>query len=84
MLEVIEIDGKYFPLYDKEAWEAPLREETIELAKEEGMKQGVSQGIEKGIEKGIYKVAKKLKNKNYSSKEIMEIIGLNQDEIKLL
>ena len=48
------------------------------------MKQGVSQGIEKGIEKGIYKVAKKLKNKNYSSKEIMEITGLNQDEIKLL
>ena len=80
MLEVIEIDGKYYPLYDKEAWEASLREEAIELAKEEGMKQGVSQGIEQGI----YKVAKKLKNKNYSSKEIMEITGLNQDEIKLL
>lgn len=80
MLEVIEIDGKYYPLYDKEAWEASLREEAIELAKEEGMKQGISQGIEQGI----YKVAKKLKNKNYSSKEIMEITGLNQDEIKLL
>lgn len=40
--------------------------------------------MEKGTVETKLFIARNLKNKNYSSKEIMEITGLNQDEIKLL
>jgi len=72
MLEVVEIDGKYFPLYDKEEFEASLREEAKE------------QGLEEGIIQEKFSLAKNLKNKNYSNKEIEELTGLTEEEIKEL
>jgi len=44
--------------------------------------RGVEEGIEKGIEKGKIEVARKLLEKNFSVKEICEITGLSEDEIK--
>ena len=76
MLEVVEIDGKYFPLYDKEEFEASLREEAIE--------QGLEEGMQKGRLEEKLSLAKILKSKNYQEKEIMELTGLSKEEINNL
>lgn len=80
MLEVVEIDGKYFPLYDKEEFEASLREEAIE----QGLEEGREQGIEQGSQKKSLEIAQKLKNKNFSYDLISELTGVDIEEIKKL
>jgi len=72
MLEVIEIDGKYFPLYDKEEFEKSLREEAKE------------QGLEEGIVQEKISLAKILKNRNYTNLEIEELTGLSIEKIEEL
>ena len=76
MLEVIEIDGKLFPLYNKEEFEESLREEAVE--------QGIEQGIEQGRLEEKISLAKMLKLKKYSDKEIIELTGLSIDKVKKL
>ena len=53
-----------------------------------GHKQGIEQGIEQGKKQGEInekkEIAKKLKEKNLTLKEISEITGLSIDEIKKL
>lgn len=73
MLEIIEKDGKYFPVFDKEEWEESLREEMHE--------RGLKKGIEQGRIEEKKALAKTLKLKNYTDKEIMELTGLDVDTI---
>ena len=83
---------------DNEEWETfrsenELEEEYqlgIEYAKEEGKKEGIEEGIEKGIEKGIElgklqgikKVVKSMLDKNMDIKNIIDITGLSEEEVK--
>ena len=83
---------------DNEEWETfrsenELEEEYqlgIEYAKEEGKKEGIEEGIEKGIEKGIElgklqgikKVVKSMLDKNMEIKNIIDITGLSEEEVK--
>ena len=50
-----------------------------------GIEQGIEQGIERGIQQGEYKkqleIAKIMKDKNMSTKDIAEITGLTQEEL---
>ena len=56
---------------------------------EQGMKQGIEQGIKQGIEQGLkdgernkmIQIAKKCLEKEMDLKEILEITGLNEEEI---
>ena len=76
LLEVIEINGKYYPKFDKEAWEETLRNEM----KERGLKEGREEGIKE--ERRV--LALKLKEKNFSLETIRELTGLSIKQIKNL
>ena len=84
MLEVIEIDGKLFPLYNKELFEESLREEAVEQGIEQGIERGVALGREEGRLEEKISLAKMLKLKKYSDKEIIELTGLSIDKVKKL
>ena len=60
---------------------------------DDGIKEGLEKGLEKGIKEGIkvgeeklkkekLEIAKKLKNKGLCIKEILELTGLTEEEIK--
>jgi len=55
---------------------------------DKGLKDGMEQGMEKGIQCGKQEkqieIAKKMKAKNMSTKNISEITGLSEDEVKNL
>ena len=68
--------------------EADAIEYKTKQAKEEGIKEGLEQGIEQGIERGIEQTnldnARKMKEKGFSIKDIQDITGLSEEEIKEL
>ena len=80
LLEIIEINGKYYPKFDKEAWEETLRQEM----KERGLREGREEGIKEGIIREKNLLALKLKEKNFSLETINELTGLSIDKIKSL
>ena len=80
LLEIIEINGKYYPKFDKEAWEKTLRQEM----KERGLREGREEGIKEGIIREKNLLALKLKEKNFSLETINELTGLSIDKIKSL
>ncbi len=57
---------------------------------EKGLEKGIEKGFEKGIEEGIEKgefrksleTARKMKDKKFSSDEIMDITGLSEDDLR--
>ena len=75
---------------DNEEWETfrsenELEEEYqlgIEYAKEEGKKEGIEKGIELGKLQGIKKIAKSMLDKNMDIKNIIDITGLSEEEVK--
>ena len=83
------------PLLDvykiKEA-EEYFQRETLHREWEKGIEKGIEQGIEKGIEQGIEKgkkystliIAKAMKDKGMDANTIMELTGLNEEEINNL
>ena len=62
---------------------AELREKAI-LDEKEAEYTGYSKGKEDGIKEGINEIAKKMKEKNKTIEEIIEITGLTQEEIEKL
>ena len=88
LLEVIEINGKYYPKFDKEEWEESLRQEM----KERGLKEGIAEGLRKGIKEGkkegyqlaCINLAKKLLSKNFNQEIIEELTGIPKNELKKL
>ena len=44
--------------------------------------EGLSEGLQKGKIEMTFKIAKKMKDKNMSIKEIMELTGLSKEEIE--
>ncbi len=53
---------------------------------EKGIEKGFEKGIEEGIEKGEFRksleTARKMKDKKFSSDEIMDITGLSEDDLR--
>ena len=56
----------------------------IEQGKVEGIKQGIAQGIEKGSANEKISIAKILRKKNFTDKDIMEITGITKSQIKFI
>ena len=54
----------------------------MRTAREIGLNQGLEEGIKKGIKEGKKEVAKKMKEKGLSINEIIEITGLEKEEIE--
>ena len=50
--------------------------------RKEGMEQGIAQGIEQGITQEKLEIAKKMLQRKINTKEIMEITGLKEKELK--
>lgn len=53
-------------------------------AKEEGLAEGMERGLAEGIEKAHLETARKMKEKGFDNKEIAELTGLSEHEIRLL
>lgn len=85
MLEVIEVDGKYFPVFNEEEWQESLRQEMRERGLKEGREEGLEQGLEQGIEQGTYnaklEIAKNLLKNNFSIDDIKKFTGLDITEL---
>jgi predicted transposase/invertase (TIGR01784 family) len=69
------------------AYELAVRyEKGIEKGFEKGIEEGIEKGFEKGIEKGEFRksleTARKMKDKKFSSYEIMDITGLSEDDLR--
>ena len=76
MFEIMEIDGKFYAMYDKEKYEEAIREEIKENALEEGKIEG------KNEERFI--IAKSLKQLNIPINNIVKSTGLTIEEINTL
>lgn len=76
MLEVIEVDGKFYPVFDEEEWQESLRQEM----KERGLKEGREEG--RKVEKKA--IALKLKKERFPLNKIIELTGLTKEDIMQL
>ena len=67
-----------------------LEEYLVELLLEqsakykEGKKEGIKEGIEEGKREGILNIAKKMIEKGIDIKQVKEITGLSQKELKII
>ena len=58
--------------------------EGMEKGMAEGIEKGLAEGMERGIEKAHLETARKMKEKGFDNKEIAELTGLSEHEIRLL
>jgi len=58
--------------------------QVIEQGIKQGIKQGIGQGIEQGIKQEKEQVAKKMLQQNITTDVIMQVTGLNRDQIEKL
>ena len=85
-------DGFILHEWQKDKFDALVKYNEIEDAKKEGIEKGKAEGIEEGIEKGknigtkekTIEIAKNMLKKKMSIKDISEITGLTEDEVRLL
>ena len=56
----------------------------INTARKEAKEEGLAEGMERGIEKAHFETARKMKEKGFDNKEIAELTGLSEHEIRLL
>ena len=63
--------------------EKAIRDEKNGLrhARQEGIEEGMRKGIERGIEQGIEEVAKRMISLNHSIQDIIQITGLNKEQV---
>ena len=61
-----------------------LREAAIKKGYNQGWEKGMEKGMEKGVAKGHIEDARRMKAKNYSVDDIVEITGLSRKEIEEL
>ena len=87
-----EILGAYDAEWHKQETERVVRLANLEEAREQGheegfqqgIERGIEQGIERGIEQGIEQTALNMLRKNIDIEIILEVTGLNIDQIKKL
>lgn len=63
---------------------AELREKAIRDEKNglrHARQEGIEEGMKKGIQQGIEEVAKRMINLNHSVQEIIQITGLNKEQV---
>ena len=58
------------------------REEGLQKGREEGMQKGKEEGIKQGEKQTLIEIARKMKNKEHTIDEIVELTGLSEKEIK--
>ena len=76
--ELYEIRERSRLTYNTEMYEARRQGEA------KGKEEGIKEGIEKGEKESKLKIAKKLLERKMSTKEIVEITGLKEEEIEKL
>ena len=78
MFKMVYENGEIYPVFDEEKFH--------EAEKRDMYRQGEEDGIEKGIEQGSVNekisIAKILRKKNFTDKDIMEITGITKSQIK--
>ena len=76
MFKMVYENGKIFPVFNEEQFH--------ENEKREMFEQGIEQGIERGEEKKQFDIAKILKEKNFSNKDIVDITNLTEEQVMKL
>ena len=92
--KIVEIsrDEELMGIYDEKEHERKVRNTLIATALEdgfykgmdEGFNKGMSEGFNKGVDEEKMKTAKKMKLKNISIEDIMDITGLSKEKIEKL
>ena len=77
-----ELRQKY--IMDQKAIEDAGYDKGFEAGEQQGIRQGIQEGIQQGKEEQKIEMAKKMLEKKMSIKDIMELTGLTEDEIKKL
>ena len=57
------------------------RNTELKYARKEGLEEGMKEGMKEGIKEGEKNIIKKMKEKNLTDEEIMELTGLSLEEI---
>ena len=73
MFKMVYEDGKIFPVFNEEQFH--------ENEKKEMFEQGIVQGIEQGQEKKQFDIARILKKRNFSNKDIVDITNLTEEQV---
>ncbi len=73
MFKMVYENGEIFPVFDEEKFH--------ENEKREKFEQGLEQGIEQGQETKKIDIARILKKKNFSNKDIVEITNLTEEQV---
>ncbi len=81
-LEYLSGDKDFQEIVEKRALALMDQEVQTRLAKEEGRRAGKTEGISIGEKKKEIEIAKKMKAKNMSIEEIMELTELSKEEIE--
>ena len=69
MFKMVYEDGKIFPVFNEEQFHENEKKEMFE------------QGIERGQEKKQFDIAKILKKRNFSNKDIVDITNLTEEQV---
>ena len=77
MFKMVYEDGKIFPVFNEEQFHENEKKEMFE----QGIKQGIEQGIEQGQEKKQFDIARILKKRNFSNKDIVDITNLSEEQV---
>ncbi|NOU17424.1 MAG: DNA repair protein [Bacteroidales bacterium] len=86
LLEKLAESTKYVPSFELieriRAEERKIREEAVRVAEKKGKNEGLKEGEIRGIEKEKIKIARGMKKKGFSIKDIIELTGLTKREIE--
>ena len=85
MFKMVYEDGKIFPVFNEEQFHENEKKEMFEQGIKQGIEQGIEQGIVQGVEQGQEKkqfdIARILKKRNFSNKDIVDITNLSEEQV---
>lgn len=92
MFKMVYENGEIYPVFDEEKFHEAEKRDMYRQGEEDGIEKGIEQGKVEGIKQGIEQgsvnekisIAKILRKKNFTDKDIMEITGITKSQIKTI
>ena len=82
MFKMVYENGEIYPVFDEEKFHEAEKRDMYRQGEEDGIEKGIEQGIEQGSVNEKISIAKILRKKNFTDKDIMEITGITKSQIK--
>ena len=84
MFKMVYENGEIYPVFDEEKFHEAEKKDMYRQGEENGIEKGIEKGIEQGSTNEKISIAKVLRKKNFSDKDIMEITGITKSQIKTI